>query len=117
MVRIIVAAVAVAASCGAVVAGISFEEEIPALRPGVDAWRAESGIRGKWTDSGLVVAVSGRSNLAMKYDRYPGMKPFRGADEIVLGIKSDAQGKATAELVVVEFPPEVGERGTGNGER
>lgn len=108
MIRIIAAVLALAALQGAASAGISFEEEIPAFRPGVDAWRAESGIRGKWTDSGLVAAVSGRPDLTMKYDRYPGMKPFRGADEIVLGIKSDAQGKAIAELAVCEFPSEKG---------
>ncbi len=102
--RIVAAAFALAASCGTAIAGISFEEEIPAFRQGVDAWRLGSGLRGKWTDFGFAVAVSGRSGLAMKYDRYPGMKPFRGADEIVLKLKSDSRGKATAELVVFEFP-------------
>ena len=33
-----------AVSCGTVIAGISFEEGIPAFRRGVDAWRAESGM-------------------------------------------------------------------------
>ena len=83
---------------------ISFEDEIPAFRRGVDAWRIGGGLHGKWISSGLVVAVPGRSGFAMKYDRYPGMKPFRGADEIVLKLKSDARGKATAELAVFEFP-------------
>ena len=104
MIRLIAAVLALAASYSAAVAGFSFEEEIPAFRRGVDAWRTEGDLRGKWTDSGLVVMVSGRSGFSMEYDRYPGMKPFRGADEIVLGIKSDAQGKATAELAVFEFP-------------
>ena len=104
MIRLIAAFLALAASYSAAVAGFSFEEEIPAFRRGVDAWRTEGDLRGKWTDSGLVVTVSGRSSFTIEYDRYPGMKPFRGADEIVLGIKSDAQGKATAELAVFEFP-------------
>ena len=94
MIRITAAVFALAASCGAVVAGISFEEEIPAFRQGVDAWRAENGVRGRWTDLGAEGTVSGHSGFTIKYDRYPGMKPFRGADEIVLGMKSDAQGKA-----------------------
>ena len=111
MIRLVAAAFALAASCGAAVAGISFEEVIPVFRRGVDAWRIEGGLRGKWTDLGLVVSVSGRPGFTMKYDRYPGMKPFRGADEIVLKMKSDAQGKATAELEIVELPSnEVGAR-------
>ena len=104
MFRLIAAVLALAASYSAAVAGFSFEEEIPAFRRGVDAWRTEGDLRGKWTDFGFAVAVSGRSGLAMKYDRYPGMKPFRGADEIVLKLKSDSRGKATAELVVFGFP-------------
>ena len=108
MIRLIAAVFALAASCGRVFAVISFEEEIPAFRQGVDAWRAKGGLHGKWTDSGLVVAVSGRPGFVMEYDRYPGMKPFRGADEIVLGIKTDAPGKATAELAVLEFPSRKG---------
>jgi len=101
---LVAAAIALAASCGSAVAGISFEEDIPALRCGVDSWKLERGLRGKWIDSGLAVSVPGSSGFTMKYDRYPGMKPFRGADEIVLRVKSDAQGKATAGLAVVEFP-------------
>lgn len=104
MIRLIAAVLALAASYGAAVAGISFDEEIPLFRRGVDAWRIGSELRSEWADSGLVVTTSGRSSFTIEYDRYPGMKPFRGADEIVLGIKSDAQGKATAELAVFEFP-------------
>jgi hypothetical protein len=85
----IAAVFAMAVSCGTVIAGISFEEGIPAFRRGVDAWRAESGVRGKWTDLGFEVVASGCSDLTIKYDRYPGMEPFRGADEIVLSMKSD----------------------------
>ena len=59
MPRLIAAAFALAASYGAAVAGISFDEEIPAFRRGVDAWRAESGVRGNWTDSGFEVVASG----------------------------------------------------------
>ena len=99
---------ALAAFCDTVAAGISFEEEIPAFRRDVDAWRVEGGRRGKWTDSGLEVVASGRSGFTMRYDRFPGMKPFRGADEIILGMKSDAQGKATAELAIFEFPSQKG---------
>ena len=107
--RLVAAVFALAASCGSVAAGVSFEEEIPAFRRGVDAWRIDGGLRGKWIGSGLVVSVSGRSGFAMKYDRYPGMKPFRGADEIILKMKSDSQGKATAELEIFEFPSKKGD--------
>ena len=108
MVRISVAVFALAAFCGNAVAGISFEEEIPAFRQGVDAWRTDGGLRCKWIDSGLAVAVSGRSDFTIRYDRYPGMKPIRGADEIVLRMKSDVHGKATAELAIFEFPSKKG---------
>ena len=97
-----------AVSCGTVIAGISFEEEIPAFRRDVDAWRTESGVRGNWTASGFEVAVSGCSDFTIKYDRYPGMQPFRGAEEIVLCMKSNPQGKATAELAIFEFPAKKG---------
>lgn len=106
---LVAAVFALAAFCGTAEAGISFEEEIPAFRRGVDAWRIGRGVRSKWTDLGFAVSVSGRSDLAMKYDRYPGMKPFRGADEIVLKMKSDARGRATAELAVFEFPCKKGD--------
>ncbi|MBQ3808960.1 MAG: hypothetical protein II840_13515 [Kiritimatiellae bacterium] len=99
---------AVAASCGTVIAGISFEEEIPAFRQAFDAWRIKGDLRGEWNDSGLVVNASERSGFTMEYSRYPGMKPFRGADEIVLGMKSDSQGKTTAELAILEFPSKKG---------
>ena len=108
MIRLIPAVFALAASCGTVMAGISFEEEIPAFRRGVDSWDTERGLHCKWIDSGLGVSVHGSSGFTMKYDRYPGMKPFRGADEIVLRVKSDAQGKASAALAIVEFPSQKG---------
>ena len=109
MVRVIAAVFALAASCGAAVAGLSFEEEIPVFRRGVDSWTVERGLRSKWIGSGLAVSVPGRAGFTMKYDRYPGMKPFRGADEIVLKIKSDARGKAVAELSIFEFPSKRGD--------
>ena len=108
MTRLIAAAFALAAFCGPVVAGISYEEEIPAFRRGVDSWNLGRGLRGKWIGSGLAVLVPGRAGFTMRYDRYPGMKPFRGADAIVLTMKSDAQGKAMAELEVLEFPSQKG---------
>ena len=89
MIRLVAAAFALAALCGPVAAGISFEEEIPAFRCGIDSWAVERGLRSKWICSGLAVSVQGRAGFTMKYDRYPGMKPFRGADEIVLKMKSD----------------------------
>ena len=119
MIRLVAAAFALAAFCGSVDAGISFEEEIPAFRCGVDSWTVERGLRSKWIGSGLAVLVPGRAGFTLKYDRYPGMKPFRGADGIILAMKSDlpsprlrrinAQGKATAELEVFEFPSKKGE--------
>ena len=109
MIRLVAAAFALAALCGPVAAGISFEEEIPAFRCGIDSWAVERGLRSKWICSGLAVSVQGRAGFTMKYDRYPGMKPFRGADEIVLKMKSDVQGKAMAELEVFEFPSRKGE--------
>ena len=108
MIRLVAAVFALAASCGSVAAGISFEEEIPAFSRGFDSWKIGRGLRGKWLESGFAVAVSGRSGFVLEYDRYPGMKPFRGADEIVLKLKSDAHGKATAELAIVEFPSQKG---------
>ena len=108
MTRLIAAVFALAASCGAVIAGISFEEEIPAFRQGVNAWRIKGDLRSEWNDSGLVVNASERSGFTMEYNRYPGMKPFRGAYEIVLGMKSDSQGKTTAELAILEFPSKKG---------
>ena len=108
MIHIIAAVFALAAFCGSAIAGISFEEGIPVFRRGVDAWRISGDLRGEWTNSCLLVTVHGRSGFTMKYDRYPGMKPFCGADEIVLKIKSDAQGKATAALAIVEFPSKKG---------
>ena len=84
MTRLIAAAVALAAFCGSAVAGISFEEEIPAFRRDVDSWNLGRGLRGKWIGSGLAVSVQGRSGFTMKYDRYPGMKPFRGAMKTML---------------------------------
>ena len=108
MIRLIAAVFALAASCGSVAAGISFEEEIPAFSRGFDSWKIGRGLRGKWLESGFAVAVSGRSGFVLEYDRYPGMKPFRGPDEIILKMKSDAHGKATAELAIVEFPSQKG---------
>ena len=108
MPRLLASVCALAASCGAVIAGISFEEEIPAFRQGVDAWRIKGDLRGEWNDSGLVVNASERSGFTMEYNRYPGMKPFRGADEIVLEMKSNSQGKTTAELAILEFPSKKG---------
>ena len=108
MTRLIAAVFALAALQDAASASISFEEEILAFRRDVDAWRIEGGLSGKWTDFGLEVTVPGRSAFAIKYDRYPSMKPFRGTDEIVLKAKSDVQGKATAELAIFEFPSKEG---------
>ena len=105
----VVAAAAVSLFCGVAAAAVSYEEEIPAFRRDVDSWTVERGLRSKWIGSGLAVSVPGRAGFTMKYGRYPGMKPFRGADEIALKMKSDAQGKATAELEVFEFPSKKGE--------
>ena len=65
MIRITAAVFALAAFCGTAIAGISFVEEVPAFRQGVDAWRAESGVRGRWTDLGAEVTVSGRSGFTI----------------------------------------------------
>ncbi len=88
---------------GATPQAISREEEIPAFRNGVDGYRVVGG-SGKWEDGRFVVSVDNRSGFYMDYSRFPGMKPFRGAEEIVLATESDGLGKATAELVVKEFP-------------
>ena len=93
-----------AAVCNAATALISYEEDIPAFRRGVDDWRSRSGARGVWRDNGLVVSVSARDGFVMDYNRYPGMKPFRGAEEIVLETESIGLDEATAELTLIEFP-------------
>ena len=93
-----------AAVCNAAPDTISHEEAIPAFRQGVDDWRSSSGVRGEWRDNMLVVSVSSRDGFVMDYSRYPGMKPFRGADEIVLETESVGLDEATAELTLIEFP-------------
>ena len=85
-------------------ATITYEEEIPAFREGVDAYRVQNGASGEWNGGKYVVSVPGRRNFVMNYTRYPGMKPFRGADEIVLETESGDIEKATATLVLFEFP-------------
>ena len=103
--RIAVAIVCVfAAVCKATSATISHEEEIPAFRRGVDAWRSRSGVRGEWRDDGLVVSGTSRAGFVLNYSRYPGMKPFRGAEELILEAESVGLDGATAELTLVEFP-------------
>ena len=93
-----------AAVCTAATALVSYEEDIPAFRQGVDEWRSRSGARGVWRDNGLVVSVAARDGFVMDYSRYPGMKPFRGAEEIVLATESTGLDEATAELTLIEFP-------------
>ena len=90
--------------CGGLIAAITYEEDIPAFREGEDAYRVQYGASGEWKDGKFVVSVPERRNFIMNYNRYPGMKPFRGADEIVLESDSDGLGKTTAELVLFEFP-------------
>ena len=70
--------------CGEVSAAISYEEEIPAFRNGVDRYRIHVVASGEWEGDTFVVSVTNRQNFFMSYSRFPGMKPFRGADEIVL---------------------------------
>ena len=104
MIRLIAAVFALAAFCGPVVAGISYEEEIPAFRRGVDSYNVKHGARGEWSDGRFVVSVPEGRGFIMEYSRYPGMKPFRGADEIVVAADSEGTGEATALLALSEFP-------------
>ena len=60
---------AMALSCCSAIAGISFEEEIPAFRRGVDSWKIGRGLRSKWTDFCFAVAVPGDSGLTRVCDR------------------------------------------------
>ena len=98
-------AVAVAAMlCCGVAAAISYEEEIPAFRNGVDRYRIHVAANGEWEGDKFVVSVTNRQNFFMSYSRFPGMKPFRGADEIVLKTEAGDLGPTKAELVLSEFP-------------
>ena len=98
------AAVVVSLLCGVAAAAVSYEEDIPAFRPGVDSYSVKHGARGEWRDGGFVVSVPEGRGFIMGYSRYPGMKPFRGADEIVIAADLDGTGKATAALALSEFP-------------
>ena len=85
---------------------IHFEEDVPCFRRGVDSWRVQYGAAGEWNDAGrFAVSVPDRHNFVMDYSRFPGMKPFPGAEEIVLAAEPDGNiGKATAELVLYASP-------------
>ena len=98
------AAVVVSLLCGAASAAISYQEDIPAFRPGVDSYNVKHGARGEWSDGRFVVSVPEGRGFIMEYSRYPGMKPFRGADEIVVAADSEGTGEATALLALSEFP-------------
>ena len=98
------------ATSAAAFAAITYEEEIPAFRNGVDAYRVHPEACGEWSDGKYMVSVFGRRNFYMNYSRYPGMKPFRGMDEIVLVAEPGDIGKATAELVLFDFPGKGGKR-------
>ena len=82
---------------------VSFEEEIPAFRQGVDAYQVVGG-KGAWKDGAFVVSVTNRSSFYMDYSRFPGMKPFSGAREVILETEHEGLVGATAELVLSEFP-------------
>ena len=84
-------------------ATVSFEEEIPAFREGVDAWNVVGG-SGAWEDGSLVISVTNRSTFFMDYSRYPGMKPFSGVREVILETEYEGLDGAKAELVLTEFP-------------
>ena len=103
--RMNVAAVAAAMLCFAMEAvAVPCEEDIPAFRPGVDSYRVKGGACGEWSGGLFVVSVQEGRGFAMDYSRYPGMKPFRGVDEIVLATDSDGLGKTMAALTLSEFP-------------
>ena len=70
--------------CGEVFAAISYEEEIPAFRNGVDRYRIHVAASGEWEGDTFVVSVTNRQNFFMSYSRFPVRAPFRGADAIVL---------------------------------
>ena len=89
--------------CRVSIASISYEEEIPAFRSEVDAYRVFGGT-GEWGKNGFSVLVKNRNGFYMDYTRYPGMKPFPGAGWIILEAESEGLGTATAELVLSEFP-------------
>ena len=85
---------------------ISYEESIPAFRQGVDAWRVQYGAKGEWTADGhFTVTAPEKREFIMNYGRYPGMKPFPGAEEVVVKAEfAEDVAPATAELVLFEFP-------------
>lgn len=85
---------------------ISFEESIPAFRRNVDGWSVHDGAKGEWSGSGhFTMTALKQLDLVMSYSRFPGMKPFPGAEKIVLETEFD-RGilPATAELDLFEFP-------------
>ena len=111
--------------CGEASAAISYEEEIPAFRNGVDRYNIHVPASGEWDGDKFVVSVTNRQNFYMSYSRFPGMKPFRGADEIVLRTEAGDLGRTTAELILSEFPagthrkflaPLAPEEGLGEGD-
>ena len=66
--------------CGEAFAAISYEEALPAFRNGVDRYSIHVPASGEWKGDKFVVSVTNRQNFFMSYSRFPGMKPFRGAD-------------------------------------
>ena len=90
--------------CGEVCAAITYEEEIPAFRNGVDRYNIHVPASGAWEGDTFVVSVTNRQNFFMSYSRFPGMKPFRGTDEIVLRTECGDLGPTKAEMILSEFP-------------
>ena len=66
--------------CGEVSAAISYEEEIPAFRNGVDRYRIHVPASGEWEGDAFVVSVTNRQNFFMSYSRFPRMMREAGHD-------------------------------------
>ena len=104
---VILIGVAVVSAIGAPAAAspLVFAEDIPCFREGIDSWRVNPGASGGWDDNGRFSVFTADSGFSMEYSRYPGMKPFAGAREMVLIAEFDGDIlPATAELVIAEFP-------------
>ena len=82
-----------------------WNEDIPAFRQDVDGYRFHSpNVCGGWEDGVFFVTATNGNGFYMEYNRYPGMKPFRGARELVLDAVSDGLAGAVVGLHVAEFP-------------
>lgn len=103
--NIVMCAALAAVFCSAGYGAVEWQDDIPAFRQGVDDYRiAGTFAHGDWSDGVFFVSVTNHGSFYMDYNRYPGMKPFRGAKELVLETELGELSSVFAELFVAEFP-------------